>query len=367
MMLVVRSMTPMLAVVLLVCAPTQGQQYNSDARVRANLGGDFGVTFAESNDGLRIRGTNDGSFAARNGFRQDDVILSFDGDRIRNQDDFRRGWSQMQNRNGRVPIVVRRDGSERTLYVSGDDFRSRRDNRQGNYDQDFGMRLRQNGDQWMVRGVTDDGPAARIGLRSGDRLISVDGERIDDQGQVREILSETRNNRVPVIIVRNGERRTLYYSAGDSRQYSQRGSDESGQNAWLGVSFDTRYEDHAVVRQVNNGGPADRAGVEEGDWITSLNNQDVGSRDDVSRILDRMQPGQQVEMEVARRVAKRLTVRLDERDSNRSRETRTYRGEQEQGYDDDRRSREYYQEYRERDDRPQRRERSFSLDLPFGD
>jgi len=73
---------------------------------------------------------------------------------------------------------------------------------------------------------------------------------------------------------------------------------------WLGVqttdSTDPTVPTGAEVTSVVPGGPADGAGVTQGDVITEVDGQPIRSADDVSRIVNGKQPGDQIDVRVDR-------------------------------------------------------------------
>lgn len=74
----------------------------------------------------------------------------------------------------------------------------------------------------------------------------------------------------------------------------------------------------AVVRFVEPGGPADKAGVEAGDIITRFNGQPVEKAGDLPRLVGSTKPGQQAKMQVFRRGAyKELGVSVVELDGDK--------------------------------------------------
>jgi membrane-associated protease RseP (regulator of RpoE activity) len=71
-----------------------------------------------------------------------------------------------------------------------------------------------------------------------------------------------------------------------------------------------------LVGEVESGSPAERAGIEVGDVITSVDGRSVDSTRDVSRAVGRKKGGETVEVELVRgRSPRKVTVTLDERKS----------------------------------------------------
>jgi S1-C subfamily serine protease len=83
----------------------------------------------------------------------------------------------------------------------------------------------------------------------------------------------------------------------------------SSGHAYLGVSVSTRMgEPGALVASVVQGGPADKAGVQEGDVITAVNGKPVASADDLSTVLAELKPGQHATLTVTRPDGSKATL-----------------------------------------------------------
>jgi len=61
----------------------------------------------------------------------------------------------------------------------------------------------------LVTGVTDDSPAARAGLKAGDVIISVDGEKVDGSGDVSRAINKKKEGDVTLTVVREKNQRTF--------------------------------------------------------------------------------------------------------------------------------------------------------------
>jgi hypothetical protein len=83
------------------------------------------------------------------------------------------------------------------------------------------------------------------------------------------------------------------------RQMARPGSGDE-QDAGLGVNIISDRGPGVVVTRVFRGTPADEMGIQEGDRITQLNNQDVRSVNEFIGRIRNMNPGDEVELEVLR-------------------------------------------------------------------
>jgi len=92
-------------------------------------------------------------------------------------------------------------------------------------------------------------------------------------------------------------------------------------SADMARSLDLSEPRGAIVSQVTEDGPAERAGVEQGDVILSLDGKPIDSSNALRNTVARLQPGTKVTLDLLRDGAKRsLTVALDERPANAERE-----------------------------------------------
>src|SRR5207302_1643250 len=61
----------------------------------------------------------------------------------------------------------------------------------------------------LIEGITADGPAASAGLRTGDIITDLDGERVRSARQLSRLVSETPAGRtVKITVSRDGSRQT---------------------------------------------------------------------------------------------------------------------------------------------------------------
>lgn len=61
----------------------------------------------------------------------------------------------------------------------------------------------------LVTSVSDDGPAAKAGLRAGDVITAVDGEAVDSPGDISRVINGKKEGDVTLTIVRNKSQQTI--------------------------------------------------------------------------------------------------------------------------------------------------------------
>lgn len=80
--------------------------------------------------------------------------------------------------------------------------------------------------------------------------------------------------------------------------------------AYLGVELASGLAGGAVVAQVQQGGPAARAGIKAGDVIVRIAGHKVSSATEVADVLAQLKPGQTVPVEVRRQSGGSSTVHV---------------------------------------------------------
>ena len=167
----------------------------------------------------------------------------------------------------------------------------------------------------LVAKVLDGSPAARAGFEVGDILLSFDEHAIERSSDLPPIVGRTRVGReVAVEILRGGESMTLMVTtdelpAEDDLQVATARAPDDVEATRLGLAVrDMNDEERAsvdaadrgvVVSKVSNG-PAERAGIREGDLILMLNNEKVTSSDDFKRLVAELPQGKAVSVLVQR-------------------------------------------------------------------
>ena len=61
----------------------------------------------------------------------------------------------------------------------------------------------------LVTGVTDDGPAAKAGVRAGDVITAIDGEPVDSPGDLSRVLNRKKEGEVSLTVIRNKSQQTI--------------------------------------------------------------------------------------------------------------------------------------------------------------
>ncbi|MCY4348663.1 MAG: DegQ family serine endoprotease [Thiotrichales bacterium] len=168
----------------------------------------------------------------------------------------------------------------------------------------------------LVARVLDGSPAERAGFEVGDIVLSFDGHAIERSSELPPIVGRTRAGReVGVGILRNGQAMTLQVTTDelpeeDEIQVATTPGPEGVEARRLGIVVREMTEEErasvdaadrgVVVSSVSAGGPAERAGIREGDLILMLNNRKTTNGDDLSRLVAELPQGKAVSVLVQR-------------------------------------------------------------------
>lgn len=293
----------------------------------------------------------------RENARDDSTDQNNERDRSASPEEGQRNNRQTNNRQG---AEERRSDDEpradqNRTETSRDNQEQNQIDRRGN-PPEIGVTFLQTPDQLTVNRVANNSLAAQAGLQRGDQVLRVGGRQVSDRNEfLRNLGTQPAGTRIPIVVLRNNEQQTLYLMMNrgdeenrgnpDRRNMAQgrRGDDFNPppapnffneERGWLGVFLNPRIPDAAIVESVQVGSAADDAGLQQGDMIAEVNGQRIYSAGHLSHVIGNMQPGDEVDIQVVRRMEKSMNATLGERptrhgrfryeeESDRRREQRT--------------------------------------------
>src|SRR5580692_5222878 len=159
----------------------------------------------------------------------------------------------------------------------------------------------------VVTQVEPNSPAAKAGLKVGDVIAELDGQKVTDAGQLQvEVGQKTPGTTINLQVIRDGKNTTLPVTLEAMGSRDNDGTEtaegDHGKMHWgIGLSDmtpDLREQlqapkdvHGAVVEQVQPGSSADNAGLQRGDVIVQVNRHDVQSASDVQQALGSVPKG----------------------------------------------------------------------------
>jgi serine protease Do len=158
----------------------------------------------------------------------------------------------------------------------------------------------------LVSSVFDDSPAAKVGLKPGDVIVEFDGRKIGRTTDLSRLVAATPASKpVALKVWRDGKELTLSPTiarledratpvAGEPGEEPQRGRlglAVEPLTPELAQSLGTSHTHGLVVRSVQDGSPADEAGLRPGDLITEVNRKPVRTVEDLRRAVEASKEG----------------------------------------------------------------------------
>ncbi len=156
----------------------------------------------------------------------------------------------------------------------------------------------------FVTGVAKGGPAEKAGIKKGDVIVSFDGISIEGVNDFRNRLAAGRIGKsVEVGLLRRGETVAVQAAISAYKPTPQQTAEELRGKLGIEVKEISNLEarrrrlenrEGVLLTRVDPNSPADRAGLESGDTLHQINNQNLRGVGDYTRILEPVQPGEEV-------------------------------------------------------------------------
>jgi membrane-associated protease RseP (regulator of RpoE activity) len=71
-----------------------------------------------------------------------------------------------------------------------------------------------------VTSVSEDGPAAKAGIKAGDVITAVDGEAVDSPGDISRVINRKKEGDVTLTIIRNKSQQTIHVTPREGGGFS---------------------------------------------------------------------------------------------------------------------------------------------------
>lgn len=138
----------------------------------------------------------------------------------------------------------------------------------------------------IIGGVEPGSPEAAMGLRPGDRIVSVNGKVVKSWEDAQMTAAFATTNVMPVVIERHGVKTTYYLTAKANPQ--------------LGIKLlDLDPMSHPAIRQVMAGSAAEQAGLKKGDEVLSFAGVHILGEEQLVQLI-KARPGEPSAIEVQR-------------------------------------------------------------------
>ncbi len=185
------------------------------------------------------------------------------------------------------------------------------------FDAFLGLVTKDENERTVAFQVYPDSPAEKAGLKVGDVIQSVDQQAVTTFDQILDVLRKKKVGEKLSVAVLRGEESLTIEATLTGRPGTQQAQPAA---VWLGLNAESR-EGKIVLSQVVENGPAAKAGLQVGDVVHKLNDQDISDFTAVTQQIRGMTSGASVKLTVLRgEETKELTIVLEERPGQRPRQ-----------------------------------------------
>ncbi|HOD67794.1 MAG TPA: PDZ domain-containing protein [candidate division Zixibacteria bacterium] len=196
----------------------------------------------------------------------------------------------------------------------------------------------------VINEVVEDSPADQAGLKNGDVIISLNGEKITDSDDLIDVLHEASpGDRLELVVIRDGKEQSVsvvagarseeddnlygtfrsYFDGGNHSAYTLSGAKQT----YLGITLNDLTDQlggyfgvadgkGALVSEVAEDSPAERAGLKAGDVVIEIDGEKVADASEVTEAIRDREAGDKVVITAIRNQrAENFTAELETRDS----------------------------------------------------
>jgi serine protease Do len=179
----------------------------------------------------------------------------------------------------------------------------------------------------LVSSVAEGSPAAQAGVRHGDVIVEYDGQKVGRTPELPRMVAATPvGKKVTMKVLRDGKEMSLPLTVARLMEKEEAAvasaTPDAAKRGRLGVVVEPLTPETArgrgaadkhgvIVKSVQEGSPAELAGIRSGDVITEVNRQPLKSVEDLRKAVDQHQAGSTLLLLVTRDGAARyLTVKV---------------------------------------------------------
>jgi serine protease Do len=179
----------------------------------------------------------------------------------------------------------------------------------------------------LVSSVAGGSPAAQAGVRHGDVIVEYDGQKVGRTPELPRMVAATPvGKKVTMKVLRDGKEMSLPLTVARLMEKEEAAvasaTPDAAKRGRLGVVVEPLTPETArergaadkhgvIVKSVQEGSPAELAGIRSGDVITEVNRQPLKSVEDLRKAVDQHQAGSTLLLLVTRDGAARyLTVKV---------------------------------------------------------
>ena len=174
----------------------------------------------------------------------------------------------------------------------------------------------------LVDEVISESPAEKAGLKDGDIIVKMNGQKVESERDIRKLLGDLDTAKpIPLDILRDGKTLQLNVTP-EKREHTLLGNfggnyigvDLQEMDADLARYFQASPDSGILVARVEPDSPAEKGGLKSGDVITELNGQKIKTQKDLRKGLDDVKEGENASLTILRQgKSQKITVQPENR------------------------------------------------------
>lgn len=274
-----------------------------------------GIFIFEDDDapgGAKIERVKEGSPAAQAGLKPGDVVVAFNGEKVKSSAALAKRLAKVRA-GDELRLEVERDGWRKELRIKAAPHPDALAKAAAEEKPFLGVGLEEAGDALVISEIVPDGPAARAGLKVGDKVISIRDRAARSMDAVVKALEGRKpGDTVAVLVERDGWRKEVKVTLGKRPGSTAAAppplppppppptkAEAKKKPGFLGVYLKNQ-NGGLVVESVVPGSPAERAGLKPDDVIVTANGHPVRDLDGFTDHLRALGAGDKVTLAVRR-------------------------------------------------------------------
>jgi S1-C subfamily serine protease/photosystem II stability/assembly factor-like uncharacterized protein len=180
--------------------------------------------------------------------------------------------------------------------------------------------------------IIPDGPGAKAGLKDGDVIVTADGKPVEDYSQLSELVRDKEaGTKVALKVARGSENLDVTVTLEERPPGGFGGRGGGGgtfggppSDVFLGIQGEDGPQGGARLTQITEDGPAEKAGLEQGDIIQAIDAQKLANYDALTEAIRTKRAGDKMKLTILRaNETKEIEVTLENRPGGPTR-TRPY-------------------------------------------
>ncbi|HEY61943.1 MAG TPA: PDZ domain-containing protein, partial [Anaerolineae bacterium] len=163
----------------------------------------------------------------------------------------------------------------------------------------------------LIRSVITGSPADKAGLVRGDIILKINGEQVNAFRELQNELGQMQpGDKVSLTVYHGDDAQTVKVTLGERNgqaylgvlpcSVQPMGAIDQGLPGKGGLGGMGWLESGALVLKVEEGSPAQEAGLQVGDLIVRVNQEQINAEQNLGELLSRYKPGDEITLEIQR-------------------------------------------------------------------